>query len=111
MSGILGVALALGLLIALASRGVILRLPASAVAVLEAAFDGGMPLLASPAEFRRRTVADFIAPFFPLFLLGAAFGKLMENTGSVEALAPGLVGGSGRAVPSTPSRLPAGCSP
>ncbi|MDW8443858.1 MAG: hypothetical protein RML45_05750 [Acetobacteraceae bacterium] len=96
-------------LIALAFRGVVLRLPASAVAVLEAAFDGGMPLLASPAEFRRRTVADFTAPFFPLFLLGAAFGKLMENTGSVEAPARGLVGGSGRAVPSSPSCLPAGC--
>lgn len=51
MSGILGVALALGLLIALASRGVILRLPASAVAVPAAAFDAMMPPLASPAAF------------------------------------------------------------
>ena len=29
----------------------------------------------------------FIAQFFPLFLLGALFGKLMEDSGSVAAIA------------------------
>jgi H+/gluconate symporter-like permease len=31
--------------------------------------------------------ADFIAQFFPLFLLGALFGKLMEDSGSVTSIA------------------------
>ena len=31
--------------------------------------------------------AGFISQFFPLFLLGALFGKLMEDSGSVEAIA------------------------
>src|ERR1700746_3186232 len=29
----------------------------------------------------------FVAQFFPLFLLGAIFGKLMEDSGSVAAIA------------------------
>ncbi len=29
----------------------------------------------------------FLAQFFPLFLLGALFGKLMEDSGSVTAIA------------------------
>ena len=31
--------------------------------------------------------AAFLAQFFPLFLLGALFGKLMEDSGSVEVIA------------------------
>src|SRR5262245_65872549 len=31
--------------------------------------------------------AGFLAQFFPLFLLGALFGKLMDDSGSVEAIA------------------------
>jgi H+/gluconate symporter-like permease len=31
--------------------------------------------------------AGFLAQFFPLFLLGALFGKLMEGSGSVSAIA------------------------
>src|SRR5262245_18711436 len=33
------------------------------------------------------SAAQFIAQFFPLFLLGALFGKLMDDSGSVEAIA------------------------
>lgn len=91
MIGILGVALALALLIVLAFRGVTVLLIAPAMAVLAAAFDGGMPLLATYTQIFMRAAADFIAQFFPLFLLGAVFGKLMEDTGSAEALARGMV--------------------
>jgi H+/gluconate symporter-like permease len=33
------------------------------------------------------SAARFLAQFFPLFLLGALFGKLMEDSGSVSAIA------------------------
>ena len=33
------------------------------------------------------SAATFVAQFFPLFLLGALFGKLMEDSGSVSAIA------------------------
>ncbi len=91
MIGILGIVLSLGLLILLAFRGLTVLLVAPAMAVLAAAFDGGMPLLATYTQIFMRAAADFIAQFFPLFLLGAVFGKLMEDTGSAEALARGLV--------------------
>src|SRR3712207_8301214 len=33
------------------------------------------------------SAAQFVAQFFPLFLLGALLGKLMEDSGAVEAIA------------------------
>ena len=44
--------------------------------------------------------AGFVAQFFPIFLLGALFGKLMEASGSVEAIAGYLTArlGTGRAM-------------
>jgi H+/gluconate symporter-like permease len=33
------------------------------------------------------SAAQFVARFFPIFLLGAVFGKLMEDSGSVSAIA------------------------
>src|SRR5690349_24490592 len=36
------------------------------------------------------SAAQFLAQFFPLFLLGAMFGKLMEDSGSVAAIAEGM---------------------
>jgi len=44
--------------------------------------------------------AQFTAQFFPLFLLGALFGKLMDDSGSVEAIANFMTArlGTGRAV-------------
>ncbi len=91
MISILGIVLSLGLLILLAFRGLTVLLLAPAMAVLATAFDGGMPLLATYTQIFMRAAANFIAHFFPLFLLGAVFGKLMEDTGSAEALARGLV--------------------
>ena len=42
----------------------------------------------------------FVAQFFPLFLLGALFGKLMEDSGSVGAIAQFITTrlGPGRAI-------------
>ena len=51
--------------------------------------------------------AQFLAQFFPLFLLGALFGKLMEDTGSVEAIARFMTEKLGTSAPCSPSCLPA----
>ncbi|WP_439577958.1 GntP family permease [Elioraea sp.] len=91
MTGILGVVLALGLLIYLAYRGVTVLLLAPLMALFAAAFDGGVPLLATYTQVFMRAAGDFIVPFFPLFLLGAVFGKLMDDSGSAEAIARGMV--------------------
>jgi H+/gluconate symporter-like permease len=46
------------------------------------------------------SAAQFLAQFFPLFLLGALFGKLMDDSGSVEAIARFMTErlGPGRAI-------------
>jgi H+/gluconate symporter-like permease len=84
--GLLGILLALGLLIWLAFRGWSVLLLAPAVAVLAAAV-AGEPLLAHWTQTFMGSAARFLAQFFPLFLLGALFGKLMEDSGSVSAIA------------------------
>jgi H+/gluconate symporter-like permease len=45
------------------------------------------PLLAHWTQTFMDSAAGFLAQFFPLFLLGALFGKLMEDSGSVAAIA------------------------
>jgi H+/gluconate symporter-like permease len=56
-------------------------------AALIAAAVAGQPLLAHWTQTFMGSAAEFLAQFFPLFLLGALFGKLMENSGSVAAIA------------------------
>jgi H+/gluconate symporter-like permease len=84
--GLLGILIGLGLLMWLAFRGwsVLLLAP---VAALVAALFGGQPLLASWTQTFMDSAAGFLAQFFPLFLLGAVFGKLMDDSGSVSAVA------------------------
>jgi H+/gluconate symporter-like permease len=84
--GLIGILIALGFLIWLAYRGwsVLLLAPAAA---LMAAAAAGEPLLAHWTLTFMESAARFIAQFFPLFLLGALFGKLMDDSGSVGAIA------------------------
>ena len=47
----------------------------------------GEPLLAHWTQTFMGSAARFLMQFFPIFLLGALFGKLMEDSGSVSAIA------------------------
>ncbi len=84
--GLLGILLGLALLVWLAFRGWSVLLLAPAAALL-AALLSGEPLLASWTQTFMVSAAGFLAQFFPLFLLGALFGKLMEDSGAVSAIA------------------------
>lgn len=84
--GLLGIFVALGLLIWLAYRGWSVLLLAPAAAIVAAAVSRE-PLLAHWTQTFMGSAAQFLAQFFPLFLLGALFGKLMDDSGSVEAIA------------------------
>jgi H+/gluconate symporter-like permease len=88
--GMLGILVALGVLIWLAYRGwsVLLLAP---ICALIAALMAGEPLLASWTQTFMSNAASFVAQFFPIFLLGALFGKLMEASGSIEVIAAWLV--------------------
>jgi H+/gluconate symporter-like permease len=97
--GLLGILLGLALLVGLAFRGWSVLLLAPAAALVAAGF-AGEPLLAHWTETFMNSAAGFIAQFFPLFLLGALFGKLMEDSGSVEAISRWMTVrlGTGRAM-------------
>lgn len=101
LAGIGAILIALGALIALAWRGhsVILLAPVLAVAAVAAAQGG--PLLASYTQIFMAATGDFIVRFFPLFLLGAVFGKLMAASGSAAVLGGAILRALGprRAIP------------
>jgi H+/gluconate symporter-like permease len=84
--GLLGILVGLGLLVWLAFRGWSVLLLAPVAGLVAAAF-GGEPLLANWTQIFMASAAGFLAQFFPIFLLGAVFGKLMEDSGSVSAVA------------------------
>jgi len=97
--GLLGILVGLGLLIWLAFRGWSVLLLAPVAALVAAAF-GRQPLLANWTQTFMGSGAGFLAQFFPLFLLGAVFGKLMDDSGSVAAVADFMTKrlGTGRAM-------------
>jgi len=71
---------ALGLLIWLAYRAWSILLLARAAAILAAAL-AGEPLLAHWTQTFMTSAAQFVMQFFPIFLLGALFGKLAQARG------------------------------
>jgi H+/gluconate symporter-like permease len=91
MTGILAITIALVLLIHLAYRGMSLLILAPALTALLALASAGTPLLASYTQVFMGAAGDFIIRYFPLFLLGAVFGKLMEDSRSAEVLASTIV--------------------
>lgn len=88
--GLLGILVGLCLLVWLAYRGWSVLLLAPAAALVAALF-GGEPLLASWTQIFMTNASHFLAQFFPLFLLGAVFGKLMDDSGSVSAVADFMI--------------------
>lgn len=83
--GLLGILLALALLMWLAFRGWSVLLVAPAAALL-AAVMSGEPLLAHWTQTFMGSASRFVAQWFPLFLLGGLFGKLMDDSGSITSI-------------------------
>jgi H+/gluconate symporter-like permease len=89
--GLLGILAGLAILVWFAFRGWSVLLLAPAAALVAAIF-GGQPLLASWTQIFMESAARFLAQFFPLFLLGAVFGKLMDDSGSVSTVGTFMTG-------------------
>jgi H+/gluconate symporter-like permease len=100
MLGVAAIVVALGLLMFLAFRGVTVLVLGPAMATLAALIAGGLPLLAAYTQIFMGSAGDFIVAYFPLFLLGAIFGKLMDDSGAARAIAGGIIDklGEGRAI-------------
>ena len=91
MMSMTGIVLALVLLMALAYRGVSVLLLAPLMALLATLFSADAPLLASYTQVFMPALGGFVIAFFPLFLLGAVFGKLMEASGAAQVIAHTIV--------------------
>lgn len=91
MFGIIVIIAALGALIYLAYRGISLLLLTPALAILAVLTAEGGPLLASYTQIFMQATGGFIIQFFPLFLLGAVFGKLMQASGAARVLADSTI--------------------
>lgn len=83
--GLLGILAGLGFLVWLSFRGWSVLVLAPVAALIVALFSGE-PLLAHWTQTFMLAAAGFVAQFFPLFLVGAIFGKLMDDSGSVAEI-------------------------
>jgi H+/gluconate symporter-like permease len=82
-----GILASLLLLMYLAYRNHSVIVIAPLCALVAVGFDGELPLLATYTQIFMENLGKFIVRYFALFLLGAIFGKLMEETGSAATIA------------------------
>lgn len=87
---ILAILLSLGLLMYFAYRGFSVILFAPIFAVLAALISFMPPLPTYTELFMPKTVA-FVKNYFPLFMLGAVLGKVMEDSGSASKIAAMII--------------------
>lgn len=84
------IVVSLVVLMAVAYRGLPVVVLAPLCATLAVGLSGA-PLLPSYTETFMGGAADYIRAFFPVFLLGAVFGKLMEVSGAAGTIAGAIV--------------------
>lgn len=87
MIGIAGILLSLVLLMWLAYRGVSVIILAPVLAMFACLLNGGVPLLGTYTQVFMTAMGGFAVKYFPIFLLGALFGKLMEDSGCARSIA------------------------
>ncbi len=90
MLAVLGILLSLGLLMFMAYRGYSVIFFAPIFAILAAVFSG-MALMPTYTEVFLPNLANYVKTYFPFFLLGAVFGKAMEESGAAKAIAKVVV--------------------
>lgn len=88
--GLIGIILSLGLLMYLAYRGINVLILAPLLALLATLMAGG-PMLATYTQVFMPALGKYAMTYFPLFLLGAIFGKVMDVSGSAKAIADFIV--------------------
>ncbi|MFT5524628.1 MAG: H+/gluconate symporter-like permease [Pirellulaceae bacterium] len=91
MLGVIGIVLSLLLLMFLAYRGINVLILAPTLALLAVLLGGGAPLLATYTQVYMVSLGGFLVKFFPLFMLGAIFGKLIDDSGSARVISQAIV--------------------
>ncbi|GLO63486.1 citrate transporter [Vibrio sp. MACH09] len=85
--GIFGILLSLVMLMYLAYKGMSVIWLAPILALVAAMFSVGTPLMASFTEVFMSSAANYVKLYFPAFLLGAIFGKVMDASGAAKSIA------------------------
>lgn len=96
MLSVVGIMLSLLLLMMLAYRDVSVIVLAPICALLAVLLDGSLPVLAAYTQIYMGSVGNFIRDYFPLFLLGAIFGKLMEDSGAAAKISDVIINAVGK---------------
>ena len=92
---VLGILLSLALLMFMAYRGFSVIFFAPVFAILAAIFSG-MAIMPTYTEIFLPNLANYVKVYFPFFLLGAVFGKVMEESGAAKAIAKAIVNKLGK---------------
>lgn len=90
--GLIGTLLALCLLMYLAYRGITVLVLAPILALLACALHDDVPLLASYTQIFMPALGGYLLKYFPVFMLGAIFGKIMAESGAATAIGRWLAG-------------------
>lgn len=91
MIGVLGILASLGLLMWLAYRGISVLVLAPLLSLLAVLIGGDLPLLAVYTQIFMTALGGFVIKYFPIFLLGAIFGRLMRDAGAANTIAHAIV--------------------
>ncbi|MFM8474416.1 MAG: GntP family permease [Planctomycetaceae bacterium] len=96
-----GILFSLLLLMLLAWRGASVLVIAPLCVLVAVIADGGTPLLPAYTQIFMPGVGQFIARYFPLFLLGSIFGTQMQHSGAARRIALVLTDccGASQAIP------------
>lgn len=92
---VIGILLSLFLLMFFAYRGFSVILFAPIFALLAASLSG-LSLMPAYTELFMAKAVTYIKAFFPVFLLGAVFGKIMEDTGLAKGIAHSIIKALGK---------------
>ncbi|MGZ3607286.1 MAG: GntP family permease, partial [Syntrophales bacterium] len=87
---VLGIVISLFLLMFMAYRGFSVIFFAPVFALLAAVLQG-LPIMPSYTELFMGKAVGFIKSFFPVFMLGAVFGKVMEDTLLAKGIAHAII--------------------
>ena len=85
--GIFALFLCLILLVYLSFRGVSVLILGALLSMLMVVISGDMPFLYALTGPFMQTTAGYIGAYFPIFLAGAIFGKIMGATGAAKVIA------------------------
>lgn len=88
---VLAILISLLLLMVLAYRGFSVILVAPLMAMLAVVLSGSTEIMGHYTEIFMRGLGNFIIRYFPIFILGAIFGKLMGQSGAAASIAGGII--------------------